>query len=258
MLQHGLSTVDAYVKLSNVSIIEALGLGDIYVENSEIYERIFYVFHNVTIVGSIVYSVLNNYLYTSGSVTIDNNVLPSGYINLLYYDASSSIGRIVDCIVGHDVGTLSLSIINSSYFLVFSFGGDVYISNSEFVMMFLLANDGIILENSTVNGSVIEEPPPTLITGSDVDISFCLFISNGLFMMAQNHLSIDHINATNGVYIANSSAYAQYVSFTNGTLMIANSTMYLEYALLNGTDLHVYNSSISIQYVFLHLSLIHI
>lgn len=185
-------TVNVTILNSNVSEVLMVSYGNINITNSVV-ENVFYVFQHVEIKDTNITGILlNNTLFKSGDIIIENNNIVSGSgINLLSISGNCNIDQIASGIaVDEDPSGVNLSISNSMYFGVLTNGGYISIDASYLNIFMSFGSSIINVHSSTMNASIAGEMVYMILANS-VDIRNTTILTYGLAYVASNVLLED-------------------------------------------------------------------
>jgi len=247
ILRTGPCNVNLEAYNSTLHDIYAAGLGLIKVDSCTVNGSILSFFHNIQIIDSIVNASVRGYLYTSGTVVIENNVLPDGYTELLNVSGTSVVYNYMDGVVGLEQSSLSLTLLNSSYFGLVCLGGDINVTKSSLSIAFLLTNKTIYVYNSEINASIIGNQAPSLFGFEDVSIINSTLECGGAYVMGHHNVLFDSVKIVTDLYIANTSGTLININIMNRSINIENSSVSIINSQMNGTKLQSRNSTIILE-----------
>jgi len=253
-------TVNIYVENSNISVLDALAHGEIYIKNSEL-DRLTYLLTNVTVETCQITAAMKNYLITgTGTIIIDGNIIPTGTYRVLLNEISSTIWMYLEAIVVDKNPDVHLILNNSNYFALYVTEGPIDIINTELNIL-MVETTSANIQNVLVNASLMEgDSPPAILGGGNIEVDNLTTIMTSTVLYL-GEFSIRSLN-TSGIEIYNatgqinntvlSSSYVE-VSASNITIdrmysVSPYSTIYATYSRIdmthiNMSSLYIMNSS---------------
>jgi len=244
-------TVNIYVENSNISVLDALARGEIYIKNSEL-DRLTYLLANVTVETCQITAAMRNYLITgTGTIIIDENVIPTGTYRVLLNEISSTIWMYLEAIVVDKNPDAHLILNNSNYFALYATESPIDIINTELnILMVETASANI--QNVLVNASFMKgDSPPAILGGGNVEVDNLTTIMTSTVLYL-GEFSIRSLN-TNGIGIYNATGHmnntvlsSSYVEVSGSNITIDRmysaspySTIYAAYSRINMTHINI-------------------